>query len=98
MSSVTAGAGKAPVLLFKTPTEPLEADPYHQTLSEDFEPYFVPVLAEEYHIDELRAVFREHERWEGVVITSRRGAEAWVQAAELEVEAKSRTRDPRTGE
>jgi len=75
---------KTPVILFKTPSDPLSSDSYHQTLSSVYDPHFVSVLIEEYHTDELCQLFREQEggEWEAVVITSRRGAEGWIQAVQ----------------
>lgn len=84
MPSVPAGGSKSPVVLFKTPAEPLETDSYCRALSEDFDPHIVPVLADKFHTDELRTILQAQRRWEAVVITSRRGAEAWARAAELE--------------
>ena len=89
MPSVPAGGSKIPVVLFKTPAEPLETDSYCRALSEDFDPHIVPVLADKFHTDELRTILQAQRRWEAVVITSRRGAEAWARAAELEAGAEA---------
>lgn len=44
---------------------------------------YIPVLQEDFRLDELRAVLQDgNGRWAGVVITSKRGAEAWLKAVE----------------
>lgn len=73
---------KPPVILFKTPADPVASDPYYAALSSNYTPYFVPVLQEVFHLDDLCALLTGSKEWEGVVITSRRGAEAWVQAVD----------------
>jgi uroporphyrinogen-III synthase len=46
-----------------------------------FQVQYIPVLQEDFRLDELRAVLQDRNgRWAGVVITSKRGAEAWIQA------------------
>ena len=66
------------VVLFKTPNE---RDTYDLDLrGEGYEPTFIPSLSEEYDVKELVGMLRGGGEWEGVVITSRRGAEGWVRA------------------
>jgi uroporphyrinogen-III synthase len=86
-------ARPVPVVLFKTPTEPLASDSYQLRLTEaGYSPIFVNVLAERWLTEKLVGILLEgngrhrgelerKQEWEGVVITSRRGAEGWVQAA-----------------
>ena len=73
---------KPPVILFKTPADPVSSDPYYAALSSNYTPYFVPVLQETFHLDDLCTLLTGRTEWEGVIITSRRGAEAWVQAVD----------------
>ena len=79
-SDTVESPANPPVILFKTPADPVASDPYLSALSEKYTPYFVPVLQETFHLDDLCALSTGNKEWEGVVITSRRGAEAWVQA------------------
>jgi uroporphyrinogen-III synthase len=72
--------GPPPCILFKTPAEPLSGEPYHFTLQPAYSPRFVSVLAEEFHPDRLAGILDEEKEWEGVIITSRRGAEGWLEA------------------
>ena len=74
---------RVPVILFKTPANTFPSDPYTQLLEEHgYEPSFVPVLNESFRLDELEAIIVGGEdEYEGVVIMSRRGADAWVRAA-----------------
>ena len=76
-SSLTS---KSTVILFKTPSDPVSSDQYLQTLSPAYQPHFIPVLEEKYHLDSLLTILQQEKEWEGVVITSRRGAEGWIKA------------------
>ena len=75
------------VLLFKTPQpgRPSETDPYHRLLTASgLAPVFVPVLEETFQTGELESVLAsrdERERYDAVIVTSRRGAEGWIRAA-----------------
>ena len=73
------------VILFKTPVPACEedsrTDPYHTILSSGgFLPSLVPVLEDTYHLDALREVLVSKEEWQGVIVTSKRGAEGWTRA------------------
>jgi len=81
-SDTVESPAKPPVILFKTPADPVASDPYYAALSRNYTPYFVPVLQETFHLDDLCTVLSGSRKWEGVVMTSRRGAEAWVQAVD----------------
>jgi len=72
------------VVLFKTESEVNGYDAYIQTFAQaGFEVRYIPVLQEEFHIDELsQFISDKNADWAGVVITSKRGAEGWVQAAQ----------------
>ncbi|KAK6904952.1 hypothetical protein I204_08057 [Kwoniella mangroviensis CBS 8886] len=71
-----------PVILFKTPSPSSSLDPYSQSLSsKSYQPTFIPVLEETYDTSSLvPSLEGGSEHWEGVIITSRRGAEGWVRA------------------
>ncbi|WWC97312.1 hypothetical protein V866_004191 [Kwoniella sp. B9012] len=71
-----------PVILFKTPSPSSSLDPYTQSLSStSYQPTFIPVLEETYDTTSLVPILEGgSENWEGVIITSRRGAEGWVRA------------------
>ncbi|WWD06084.1 hypothetical protein V865_004169 [Kwoniella europaea PYCC6329] len=71
-----------PVVLFKTPSPSSSLDPYTQSLSStSYQPTFIPVLEETYDTSSLVPILEGGcEHWEGVIITSRRGAEGWVRA------------------
>lgn len=74
---------RSPVLLFKTPIQPFTSDSYRILLAKDgYEPIFVPVLAETFRTEELGGIIESGGKgYEGLVIMSRRAAEAWVKAA-----------------
>ena len=77
------------VILFRTPHPSLQADPYHRALlAALYHPRSVPVLTEAYHTDELAQIIKTESYWSGVVISSKRAAKAWIQAARA-VEAES---------
>mgnify|MGYP002718868649 CR=1 FL=1 len=90
MTAQLAHAPRSTVVLFKTPVHGVQGenggeaaggDPYAETLRQGgFDTAFVPVLQEEYHLEEVCAVLQSDEEWEGVVVTSKRGAEGWVRA------------------
>jgi uroporphyrinogen-III synthase len=70
------------VVLFKTQSEGNGSDAYKESFAQaGFEVRYIPVLQEEFHVDGLSQLISDKERdWGGVVITSKRGAEGWVQA------------------
>jgi hypothetical protein len=75
------------VILFKTPLEP---DPYSETLGTEYEVEFMPVLQETYVVEELKTVLKDGGGWEGVVVSSKRGAGGYLAAAAAaEAEAES---------
>ncbi|WWC85536.1 uncharacterized protein L201_000400 [Kwoniella dendrophila CBS 6074] len=73
---------KKPIILFKTPSPSSALDPYNKILSStSYDPTFIPVLEETYSIDDLQPILKAGpSRYEGVIITSRRGAEGWNRA------------------
>ena len=81
------------VVLFKTESEVNGYDAYIQTFAQaGFEVRYIPVLQEEFHVDELsQSISDKKADWAGVVITSKRGAEGWVQAAKRCKDASSST-------
>jgi hypothetical protein len=74
---------KPKIILFRTPTEPLSEDAYVLHLSSRFAVECVPVLRDELvgQVELERIVEGGGERWESVIMTSRRAAEAWVAAS-----------------
>jgi uroporphyrinogen-III synthase len=72
------------VVLFKTKSEVNGSDAYSEAFAQaGFEVRYIPVLQEEFHIDELsQFISDEKTDWGGVVVTSKRGAEGCVQAAQ----------------
>lgn len=84
-SSAATSARRSAVIVFKTPSDPVETDPYHVALRDGLDhlgPVFVQVLQEKFELDRLKEIVRAGpDEWAGVVITSKRGAEAWVRAA-----------------
>lgn len=82
------------IVLFKTPasTSPsknrnIEQDPYHSAFHQSgWDARLIPVLDEVFTTDELEDLLRGAESGDiregltGVIITSKRGAEGWVQA------------------
>ena len=91
------------IVLLKTPPSPSadQNDPYRsQFENAGYEVDYVPVLKEEYQIEELSRLLLGDDNgngsgggevgeagaaggeWAGVVITSKRGAEGWIKAAE----------------
>jgi uroporphyrinogen-III synthase len=72
------------VVLFKTKSEVNGSDAYSESFARaGFEVRYIPVLQEEFHIDELAQLISDKKTdWGGLVITSKRGAEGWVQAAQ----------------
>lgn len=86
---------KRHVVLFKTPQSEFgpSADPYYKLLHQHgYETTFVPVLEDAYDTAELERVLvggdvegnrgeRVNADFDGIIITSRRGAEGWLRAA-----------------
>jgi len=74
------------VVLFKSPDEDLEVDPYATALSErDLHSFFIPVLRYfSSNDDKLKEVVirGSHGRYGGVIVTSSRAAEMWVRTVE----------------
>lgn len=85
------------VVLFKTPGPSSSADPYRDIFeAAGYSIRYVPVLQEQFQLEPLLRVLGEvgdAVDWAGVVITSKRGAEAWMRAARA-----SSTRQLHTGE
>ena len=91
-SSSSASSSKPQIVFFKTPTSPdnIEQDPYHSIFStRGYEATFIPVLEEVFSTDELEGILSERSglqgsekenALEGIIITSRRGAEGWIRA------------------
>jgi uroporphyrinogen-III synthase len=80
---IPVGSFMPRVVLFKTQSEVNGSDAYRESFAQaGFEVQYIPVLQEEYHVDELSQLISDSEAdWGGVVITSKRGAEGWAQAA-----------------
>ena len=72
------------VVLFKTKSEVNGSDAYRESFAQaGFEVQYLSVLQEEFHVDELSQSMSDNRTdWGGVVITSKRGAEGWVQATQ----------------
>jgi len=72
------------VVLFKTQSVVNGKDAYQESFAQaGFETQYIPVLQEAFHIDELTQLITDkNANWGGVVITSKRGAEGWIQAAQ----------------
>lgn len=70
------------IVLFKTKSEVNGSDAYRESSAQaGFEVQYIPVLQEEFHVDELSQSMSDNRTdWGGVVITSKRGAEGWTQA------------------
>ena len=79
--------------MFKTQSEVNGSDAYRESFGQaGFEVQYIPVLQEEFHVDELEQYISDKRTdWGGVVITSKRGAEGWVQAAKRRMDASSST-------
>jgi hypothetical protein len=71
------------VVLFKTPSTATGNDTYQNSFAQaGYDVQYIPVLQEAFHLDELCHIMRNNDTtWGGVVITSKRGAEGWLQAA-----------------
>ncbi|KAK8845392.1 hypothetical protein IAR55_006105 [Kwoniella newhampshirensis] len=75
----------SPVILFKTPSAtPSSSDPYALALTPaGFSAHFVPVLQETYESSIVLDILRDGiEKWEGAIVTSKRGMEGWVKGVE----------------
>jgi uroporphyrinogen-III synthase len=72
------------VILFKTQSQANGTDTYQDTFAQaGFEVQYIPVLQETFHLDELSHLISDQDKgWGGVIITSKRGAEGWIQAAQ----------------
>lgn len=74
------------IILYKTPPPSQQPDPYlHRFEEAGYATEYIPVLKEEYQVDGLSNLLSrpgDTDGWAGVVITSKRGAEGWVKAAE----------------
>lgn len=73
------------VVLFKTPDEDADVDPYATTLEKhNLEPFFIPVLQHDsVNADQLQKTLLEGSagKYGGVIVTSSRAAEMWIRAA-----------------
>ncbi|WVW81494.1 hypothetical protein I302_103488 [Kwoniella bestiolae CBS 10118] len=89
MTSTQNTRTRTPIILFKTPSP---SDPYTQTLaSTSYDTRFIPVLEETYDTSLLTPILESgSEKWEGVIITSRRGAEGWVRAVRQYTSSKGK--------
>ena len=67
------------VILFRTPSPD---DAYISTFRRaGYDPTCIPVLIEAYETDGLAELLRDGgDGWDGVVLSSKRGAEGWVRA------------------
>lgn len=78
------------VILFKAPLPPhnIASDPYYQLLrKQGYEPTFIPVLEESFEAQEIESVLLGRQgAFDAVIITSRRGAEGWLKAAQSVLE------------
>jgi uroporphyrinogen-III synthase len=79
------------VVLFKTPTTTNGSDSYQESFTRaGCGVTYIPVLQETFHLDQLtRIILDGNPTWGGIVITSKRGAEAWIQAASTSEEDHS---------
>lgn len=80
---IVVTASKTPVLLYKQPKRSLSSDPYGTLLdtSSRYNPIHLPVLTEIFRTADLADIIRQgREAWDGVIISSKRGAEGWVRA------------------
>ena len=89
MASSSPPSPRIPVLLLKTRSHPTDA--YEQYFSQesspglDFEPTFIPVLehtlneANVYHLADLVSSGEIREEYGGVIFTSQRAVEAWIE-------------------
>jgi uroporphyrinogen-III synthase len=80
---IPVGSFMPRVVLFKTKSEVNGSDAYRESFAQaGFEVQYIPVLQEEFHVDDLSQLISDNRTdWGGVVITSKRGAEGWAQAA-----------------
>lgn len=73
------------VVLFKTPDEDADVDPYAAALEKhDLEPFFIPVLQHDsVNEEQLRKTLSDGPagKYGGVIVTSSRAAEMWIRAA-----------------
>ncbi|ORY25159.1 Uroporphyrinogen-III synthase HemD-domain-containing protein [Naematelia encephala] len=91
---------RTPIIIFKRPLDIIVSDPYFVDLyaSGEYEPHFIPVLTETFKTDGLRDIISKGgAAWDGVIITSKRGAEAWIKACEEIEEFTSNSFSPRDG-
>ncbi|KAH7103660.1 tetrapyrrole biosynthesis, uroporphyrinogen III synthase [Auriculariales sp. MPI-PUGE-AT-0066] len=76
---------RVPIILLKTPADELEDDAHHVELNaRGYQPVFVPVLKTSFtNQDQLQRLIAAgpNYRFSGVVVTSRRAADAWKAAA-----------------
>lgn len=93
MTTVASESSSRPtVWLFRTPNgSSSHTDPYRVELAgQGYRAVHIPVLKDEFRTQQLEEVFRSKEqRWDGVIITSKRGAEGWVRAARAVCEGGS---------
>ncbi|OXC71287.1 hypothetical protein AYX13_00154 [Cryptococcus neoformans] len=93
-----------PVILFKTPHPSPSTDPYQHAFSksassssnsaEKYQPHFIPVLQETYHLSEIVKIIEEGpDQWEGVIVTSRRGMEGWVKGVQTYLEETGKEKE-----
>lgn len=82
---------KGVVWLFKTPLAAGLDDAYASTLRDaGYKCRYIPVLQEVFRTAELETVLCEGDHWDGIIITSKRGAEGWVRSAANVIDAGAR--------
>ncbi|WVQ80414.1 hypothetical protein IAT38_002519 [Cryptococcus sp. DSM 104549] len=72
--------------------------PSPSSTTQGYRPQFIPVLQEAYHISPLVEIISQSPaKWEGMVVTSRRGMEGWVRGvkAHLQGSGKGKEREDR---
>nr|ODO04379.1 hypothetical protein L204_00738 [Cryptococcus depauperatus CBS 7855] len=87
-----------PIILFKTPCPTTTSDSYHLMLSQQYsalsfsyQPRFISVLTETHVITDLVPVIENGpDRWDGIIVTSKRGVEGWVRGVEVFLDEKGK--------
>ena len=85
---------KPAVYLCKTPPKSIQEDTYQSAFAGYYDLHYISVLEETYILSELVDIIKDGpDQWEGVLMTSKRSAEAWISACSL-VEDEAHTAEP----
>lgn len=85
-SCMSESATRQQVWLIKAPPSGENEAYTDELLHAGFQPKYIPAIIERYETAELEDLLAQKDtKWDGVVITSRRGVEGWIRAAKAVV-------------